>query len=227
MKRSQGRRGFRGLQRRSADRVLKRNILIVGEGQATERNYFDGLKREDTIRQRFNITVSKGHGGSAEQVVAEACKRKDQAIREEKDFDETWCVFDVESAGQRKKVLSALKLAKGNGIEVAPSNPTFEVWLLAHFERRSRPFKDKVAVIQYLNKHWQQQYQREYDPADEHLYRRLADRTRQAIDNARAVRESDHEGKLSVLEANSSTEVYRLVSRLVDDGPRSEPQTTG
>ena len=44
-------------KRISDNRPVKTRILIVGEGQQTEPNYFRGLKEEPAVREKFTITV--------------------------------------------------------------------------------------------------------------------------------------------------------------------------
>jgi len=46
-------------------------------------------------------------------------------------FDEIWCVFDVD---QHPKLSHAIFEARQSGIEVAISNPCFELWLVLHRE---------------------------------------------------------------------------------------------
>jgi hypothetical protein len=45
--------------------------------------------------------------------------------------DEVWCVFDVD---EHPKLAEARDQANANGIQLAVSNPCFELWLLLHFQ---------------------------------------------------------------------------------------------
>jgi hypothetical protein len=135
--------------------------------------------------------VQKGKGGSCLDVVQQAIAEKEKAAARREEFDEVWCVFDVERADQPEQLTKARTLAEKHGILLALSNPSFEVWLLAHFARTKRAFADCDRVIEVLNKHWQRKFGRDYEKNDEQLYARLANRTRTAIDNAQAVREQD------------------------------------
>ena len=199
------------LQRRSAGRAKKTTILLVVEGEKTEPNYFWGLK-QNALADRYSLTVKEGPGGSPEAVVKEAIKQKRIATN---DFDEVWCVLDVETPDKRDRLDDAVKLAGQNKIKPCLSNPSFEVWFLAHFEKRARAYQNCDKVIVQLNKHWQNHYQQDYQKGDDHLYRRLSPHTQKAIDNARWVRETHHQDKMNTADANSSTEVYRLVEKLL------------
>ncbi len=209
--------------RRRLGRKTKRTILIVGEGRETEPNYFHGLKQVQSVRDRYAATIKRGDGGSRVQIVKEAVNRKRDHGRQ---YDEAWCVFDTESLGSAEAIKDyqdAIALAKQNGIRAAVSNPSFEVWLLAHFARSSRQFLDGDAVIVELNKAWQRSFRCDYDKSDADVYAKLDHLKEAAIENARSVREKDHHGKADIAECNSSTEVHLLVERLLrgDDSQAS------
>ena len=187
------------------------------EGRETEPNYFRALRNEPSVHKKFAVTVKKGRGGSRLDIVRQAVEEKEQGGGE---FDETWCVLDVEhphSIDAQDDLAQAVDLGRRNEIRLAFSNPSFEVWLLAHFLRSSRSFPGCGAVVVELNKQWNRHLGQAapYDKSDEKIYSRLAGLTRQAIDNARAVRENDHAGEADILKCNSATDVYLLVERLL------------
>lgn len=208
-------RGEKRLQRRSHHLPKKTRLLIVCEGRETEPNYFEGLRDEAAVRRSFSVVVQKGKGGSRLGFVQQAIAQQDKAAARNEHFDEVWCVFDVEQAGQQEQVVKARALADEHGIQLALSNPSFECWLLAHFIRTKKAFAGADKVIEELNKHWQSEFERDYEKNDEQLYTRLADRTRTAIDNARKVRKQDWASSPDIVDCNSATDVYRLVERLL------------
>ena len=197
------------LRRRQGQRQVKTTILIVGEGKKTEPIYFDGLKREEAVSRAFAVTVKKGPGYSAEAVVKAAIDLRRGGI-----FDQVWCVIDVEGPAHAASLKAAMDLAAQEGITLCLSNPAFEVWLLAHFERRAGLFKDCDAVITDLSKHWQKAFGTDYEKNDQRIYEKLETRTNDAIANAQTVYEKEHTGK-SRTDRNSSSEVYQLVKRLL------------
>lgn len=204
----------RGTPRRvSAERPFRRTVLIVGDGR-TEPNYFDGLKREDVVSNRFTVTVKPGPGFSPERVVERAVKYRETAKRRGEDYDEVWCVLDVEAPDRRESLDKARGLAREAGLELCLSNPCFEVWFLAHFEKKARAYNGCDEVVSYLNKHWQKHFRQDYEKNDMGIYERLADRTEMALKNARWVRETHHRGTPGTVNCNSSTEVYQLVAHL-------------
>ncbi len=214
--RKTGRRRTSGVIRRPKKiRPIKTTILIVGEGQETEPNYFYGIKQEETVSAKFTVRIKKGHGFSPESVVEEAIRYKQQAERRGEEFDEVWCVLDVEGSDKRESMNQAVIMARQNGITLCLSNPSFEVWVLAHFARTARLFQDSDAVIREVNRHWRSVCSDEYQKNDERIYERLKDLTNTAITNAKLVRETDFRDRVNTADCNSSTEVYKLVGYLI------------
>jgi hypothetical protein len=198
-------------------RKLKKPMLIICEGRETERNYFTGLKQEDWARKYFQITVKRGKGGSREQIAQFAVDQKNHSSE---DFDAIFCVMDVEEPNQNDPLEKALRILSEHSITSCLSNPSFEVWLLSHFEKTGKIYYHCDAVIADINKHWKKHFNdHEYQKADESIYERLKKFLETAVENARWVREVHHEDVENTLEANSSTEVYRLVE-LIRIGPK-------
>ena len=129
------------------------------------------------------------------------------------DYDQVWCVMDVEGPESQDATQQALDLLNAHSVFAALSNPAFEVWVLAHFEKTASVFLTCDAVVTRLNKHWQEKFSADYDKADERIYERLAPNTDQAIENAQWVREQHHASDC-IVHCNSATDVYRLVGFL-------------
>jgi hypothetical protein len=62
-----------------------------------------------------------------------AIEARDKERREQGEIDEFWCVFDVEWPTNHTTLGDALRLADKSGIQLAVSNPCFELWLVLHF----------------------------------------------------------------------------------------------
>jgi hypothetical protein len=203
-------------RRRSAYRKPKARVLVCCQGGETEPNYFRALKRD--VADHFVVKVATTNGKSPPDTVQRAMREQATATQRGKEFrfDEVWCVLDVEQAGTNPQLADARTLAKQRGFREALSNPAFEVWLLAHFERTTRSFLDGAQLIGQLDKHWQDAFHLKYEKNDEGIYRRIRDRTGQAINNARQVREVDFMGVADIADCNSATDVYLLVERLME-----------
>ena len=90
-------------------------ILIVCGGEKTELDYFRGLKsnrRNPAIRATL-----KDKGVSPEGVVRHSIK-----LRSLGDYDEVWCVFDVDQFD----LDGAARLTRREDVKLAVSNPCFE-----------------------------------------------------------------------------------------------------
>lgn len=195
-------------------------MLIVCEGKETEPNYFDQLKRAEPTRRNFSITVKRGKGGSRQQIAQFAVERKENT---DTTFDEIWCVIDTEGPDSVEPMRQALELLRANEIMPALSNPAFEVWVLAHFEKTGRVFLNSGQVEEKVNSHWIKAFSAPYDKADKSIYRRLSSLTDHAIANAKWVHEHHHDLGKCILDCNSATEVYRLVEMLRRSSDKRPP----
>lgn len=121
--------------RRKPFREPKPIILVVCEGEATEPEYINALCKA-FHNSRVTVKVASEHGVPLSLVkIAKDYKfRKADEARRERDeniaYDSVWVVFDRDD---HPNVPDALTMARDNGIEVAMSNPSFELWLLLHF----------------------------------------------------------------------------------------------
>ncbi len=198
------------LHRRGRPRFIKRTILIVCESSETEPNYFRELQKRDLDTDRIALTIRKKATGCPEKTVRQAIIWQEQ--REDK-YDEVWCVLDVEDTQNRAALDKAISLADlHDDIELCLSNPSFEVWFLAHFVRISREFENADAVISKLNTYWKKVSKDDYSKTDARIYERISDRTSKAVKNAKHVRERTSD---STADCNSSTDVCKLVQSLL------------
>lgn len=197
-RRNRERRAARG----EPSRAPHKRILVFCEGQNTEPQYLSGFKRW-CRNPLVDVVVSPGHGvpltlvRRAKEAKLEAER---QAARERDDnvaYDEVWCVFDTD---EHPNLGEACTMARDNGIEVALSNPCFELWLLLHF-RDNPGLQGREDIADKLKKHVSRydkhidfaQYQPGYDSAVE--------RARRLDSDARAAGEDGR---------NPTTGVYRL-----------------
>jgi RloB-like protein len=116
-------------------RQRRKRYLLLCEGEETEPTYFAGLRR--CLRSSLiEIEVAGEHGDPKRLVEIADTRRKSAQIaaRRANDksllFDAVWCIFDVD---KHERLPEAVQLAASRPIELAISNPCFEVWLLIHF----------------------------------------------------------------------------------------------
>jgi hypothetical protein len=204
------RRRNRNLERSLARRRPFRDplplILVVCEGKVTERDYIDGFRLAhgaSTVR----VQVASP-GGDPQGLVERAIGLRDDAARMAKRtsdenlvFDEVWCVFDVDT---HARLDAARRTAQAGGVEIALSNPCFELWLLLHLAEHSAHVTAE-RVHRLLRKH--------LPHYDKHL--RFDDVASGYTD---AVRRAEHldrrHTELGQPEGNPSTGMHRLTERI-------------
>jgi RloB-like protein len=140
--------------RREPSRRPRKRILVLCEGRNTEPQYLLGFKRW-CRNPLVEVVVDPEHGVPLTLVrrAKEARLEAEQRAARERDdnvaYDEVWCVFDTD---EHPNLEQACEMARGNSIEVALSNPCFELWLLLHF-RDSPGIQGRKDVARLLRRH--------------------------------------------------------------------------
>lgn len=131
------RSGDHGLRRRVGIRRPRKTILVFCEGERTEPEYLNAVKMLPSVRETASIDlrIEAARGRSAPRtLVSTAVAARQRAIEEDAEIDEFWCVFDVEWPRNHPYLKQAIRDATSSGIQVAVSNPCFELWLILHFQ---------------------------------------------------------------------------------------------
>ena len=115
-------------------RKPNRTILIVTNGERTEVDYFEGFKNEVRLP---GITIISANHSNPQNVYG-------YAQGKETEYDEVWCVLDVDQFGEEVKTV--IDKAKASRIRCAVSNPCFEAWLLMHFQYSTASLTPQEAV---------------------------------------------------------------------------------
>lgn len=192
-------------RRSSTRREPRRVIRVLTEGKLTEPDYLTRWARLNRSRVRLEISNS---GMTPEALVRRAkehMKHSRRTKRTDPEFDEIWCVFDVD---QHPNIAQAINEARQSGIETAVSNPCFELWLVLH-KNDLTAYLDRRA-IQRLSDDLQLTANKRIVPAAEPL---LVDAVETAKQRAIAL-DQRHAGNGSPARSNPSTDVWRLVDRL-------------
>ncbi len=134
------------VRRRSAKRNPKRRFIVVCEGKNSEPLYLRALAR------RSPTALELYEGAGTPEVIAKFAiekalelgvigKRRKKLAWYER-ADQAWAVFDRD---EHHHFDEAVRLCEENGINIARSNPCFEVWLILHYEDFHKPDpRDKV-----------------------------------------------------------------------------------
>jgi hypothetical protein len=161
-------------------------------GERTERAYLHGL---NAAYHGGPVTLDVQHKGRVDprRVVDAAVK---YAQRGPGLYDEVWCVVDVDHFD----LAPAIRAAHRHGVELAVSNPCFELWLLLHHGAHSAHLErcgDATARL------------RKYLPTYEKVNLRFGDFAGGVAAAVKRAKELDPE-------RNPSTGMWRLVGRVIE-----------
>lgn len=205
------------LHRRAGKRATRSSILIVCEGSKTEPKYFERVLAKWKLA---TVEVLPARGSAPTTIVADAAWRK-KARRVEAshsnvvvEYDEVWCVFDVDA---HPRIKTAIKTADENGINVALTNPCFEFWLLLHFVRFGTTNQNRHQVQKELR-----QYIPGYEKGGDYVDA-VFNGIGKAITRAEHILASqwqvDPEKAVELLKCNPSTAVHLVMKKLRSMAP--------
>ena len=196
-----------------------RRTLIATEGRATEAPYFEAIRRHLHLPTEV-ATILDNQGSSPISLVRGVVKARNRAIADGRfdgpGGDTAWAVFDGDEhrLSDPKGWAEAHRLAEAEGVRLAVSNPSFELWFLLHFEDQFAPLDAKAALAR-LRRHLPR-----YKKGSALFPDPLLPLTRAAIDRARRLderaRQEDAPGW-----PNPSTSVPALVEHLFAIGGAS------
>jgi hypothetical protein len=208
-------------QRRRQDiRAKRMYYLIVCEGEATEPNYFEGLKQDlpKGVLTAYQVDI-EGTGRNTQSLVDEALRLR---IAYEKDntrqVDKLWVVFDRDSFAANNFNDAINRCAQQNPVVgCAWSNEAFELWYLLHFHyyqnaMSRRQYQDLIE--ENLQPFVGADYR--YQKNSNEMYTLLKEHgsIEDAIRNAKLLAEN-YEGRRDYADHNPCTMVWELVDELL------------
>jgi hypothetical protein len=111
-------------------------VVVVCEGQKTEPSYLR-LVNAKSATALVELEIVDEAATAPKSLVEVACASMRASRREARrtrdpnaNIDEIWCAFDVD---QHPMLREAKQQAGDNGIRLAISNPSIELWFLLHF----------------------------------------------------------------------------------------------
>ena len=129
-------------------------ILIVCEGQKTEKNYFESLKEE---LKATNIHICPSPKSNPSSVVK--CAKREQ---KKGGYTTIFCIFDTDSHEDIDRAIQAAK----SPLQAIVSKPCFEYWILLHFDYTTRCFGGQSPCDQLINERLKSHlpdYSKDYD----------------------------------------------------------------
>jgi len=113
-------------KRKQNTRNVKKRILVIYNGKETEGNYIKALK---TRYSATGVIIKPRFENKDALKLVESMKRLKE--REENNFDEFWCIFDVENVTP-EQFIKFINISKKEKIQLAYSKISFELWILLH-----------------------------------------------------------------------------------------------
>lgn len=130
----------RSFRRPPPKREEKPKIIIACEGEETERNYLDDLRRIHRLTSA-DIRILPHEGTDPRTIVTQTATFVRQEQREkawQPSRDQAWAVFDGDEhrdePGKRDNWNAAMQRARDLKIHMAVSNPCIEFWYLLHYQ---------------------------------------------------------------------------------------------
>ena len=184
------------MDRRVDSVPARQRFLIVCEGEKTEPNYFECFRVPGLV-----IEV-QGLGMNTVSLVRQAID-----LRKLDDYDQAWCIFDKDDFPE-KNFNDAIAIARRNGIRVAYSNQSFELWYVLHFDYMHSAIT-RQGYMRILNV----KLNKEYKKNSLSIYDELHDHQATAISNAKTLFEENHSSRPA--KDDPSTTVHLLVEQLI------------
>lgn len=215
-------RSARNFQRAGPRRRVYPRFLVVCEGEKTEPDYFQGLRREYRL-PTVQVDICGKECRADPIYIVEYARERFEA---DPDYERVYCVFDKDNAGRRFeeaiKRIEELRLRRRDDtgrrrgwaeVYAVPSVPCFEIWLLLHYEMTTRPFGGAASpcdqVIRELRKHLP-----DYRKGDRGIFDITSPHLEQARNNAHQLGREHSDP----IRDNPYTKVHELVEAVLQIG---------
>jgi RloB-like protein len=213
--------------RREPFRDPRPTVLVVCEGSETEKQYLEKFAlHHKNARIKVEVANETGVPFSlvefAKKYKREIEKKAKRQMDQNIAYDSVWCVFDVD---EHPRIPDAKIMAAAHDINLAISNPCFELWLILHL-RESPGMQHRHHMQDFL-----ETLDPGYDKDVKHIdFRRYVPGYEQAVRRA---------GRLDALALevgtpghNPTTNVYELTELILkgrqeEQGDSVAPETAG
>lgn len=203
--------------RRIGFRPLRLYYLIVCEGEKTEPNYFEGLKKKlpPGMMESTRIDI-EGKGYNTLSLVKKAKEKKDELEKNSlRRIDKLWVVFDRDSFKPQDFNAAVAACKSEKGMDAAWSHEAFELWYLLHFAYYDtaisrKQYQEKLGA--YVQVHIDKDFK--YQKNHIGMYDLLESRKDIAIKHAKRLRKI-HAGA-NYADHGPCTTVYELIEELRD-----------
>ena len=182
--------------------------LIVTDAEKTEKNYFEGIKNiiPDSLKNDLQIKIYSNK--PLAKIIDFAAEQRNKDER----FRDIWLVFDRDEVKNFDKLIEEAKESKMN---VAWSNPCFEIWLMSYFQI-PKNIDDSQKCCETFEKIFMENTSKKYKKSEEKIYNILCESgdENKAIERSR---EKYHQVKKEYSKPSKMigcTTIYKLVEEL-------------
>lgn len=197
----------RDFTRKTGVKKVHPRVLVLCEDSTSSLNYLE----EASQRYRSNAIVKIVHPGKTHPsgII-------DDAIKQKKNYDAIYCVLDRD---EHDRWDESLQKAKENNIEIIPSYPCYEYWLLLHFKYSRRAFnrQGKKSPGDVLNEELKKfDFFKDYKKGNSKgLFLKLEEFLERAKNNADRCLKDVEKDPVSV---NPSTHIHKLIAKFIEVG---------
>ena len=204
------------LKRRAPKIRPAQRILLVCEGEKTEKIYFE-LFLDQLRAANIDLEIAKKEYGTDPHGIVKYAQNR---MKIDSSIDKCYCIFDRDTHDDNNfnnAIIDAKryqkKLGKHRVFETIISYPCFEIWFIFHFSNSTRPYTQSGSrspadcVISALK---QFPKMSEYRKNNSSLISSLLDKTETAIKNSRQV----YDAAVKSGNYNPSTTVHHVVTEL-------------
>ena len=182
--------------------------LIVTDAEKTEKNYFEGIKNiiPDSLKNDLQIKIYSNK--PLAKIIDFAAEQRNKDER----FRDIWLVFDRDEVKNFDKLIEDAKESKMN---VAWSNPCFEIWLMSYFQI-PKNIDDSQKCCETFEKVFQENTSKKYKKSEEKIYSILCENGNENSAIKRS-REKYHQVRREYSKPSKMigcTTVYKLVEEL-------------
>ena len=182
--------------------------LIITDAEQTEKNYFEGIKNiiPDSLKNDLQIKIYSNK--PLVKIIDFAAEQRNKDER----FRNIWLVFDRDEVKNFDKLI---EVAKKNKMNVAWSNPCFEIWLMSYFKNLEN-IPNSKKCCETFEKIFKENTSKKYKKSEEKIYNILCENgsENKAIQRAR---EKYHQVRKEYSKPSKMigcTTVYKLVEEL-------------
>lgn len=133
----------------SRNKDLPKRILILCEGES-EIIYLKGFRGEEQNKRKLanvDIEIYQPKNYSPYGLLKEAKKKQKEAKKEKFPYKSVWIVFDRDGHANIPQTFEESKSAE---LKIAFSLICFEYWILLHFEKTLKSFKNCDEIVSYI-----------------------------------------------------------------------------